>query len=199
MERHLTAILYADVVGYSRLMGQNEEQTHRQLGASLNLLTGEISAHGGTKIHEAGDAILAEFPSVSAAVESALSFQQRMTENEAGASEGESVQFRIGINLGEVIRDRGDIYGEGVNIAARIQDIAPAGGLCVSGAVFDQLPSSLAFSYDDLGYRDFKNIKRPVHVYRIRPKDPEEGHPMASIESRVRHQPLFDDGFQKNW
>ena len=197
MDKHLAAILYADVVGYSRLVGHNEEQTHRQLSDSLNLLTDTIAAGGGQKIHEAGDAILAEFASVSAAVEAAMEFQRRMAARDLDTPEDESVQFRIGINLGEVIRDRGDIYGEGVNIAARIQDIAPAGGLCVSGAVFDQLAASVEFNYDDLGYRDFKNIKRPVHVYRIRPHDPSEAHPMSGIESGVRHQPLFDDGYQK--
>lgn len=197
MDRHLAAILYADVVGYSRLMGQNEEETHRQLSDSLDLLTAEITAKGGTKIHEAGDAILAEFSSVTSAVDAALQFQERMQKVAHDTAQGESVQFRIGVNLGEVIRDRDDIYGEGVNLAARIQDIAPSGGLCVSAAVFDQLSSGFEFSYNDLGYRDFKNIKRPVHVYQISAKDPNEKHPMAGIESRVQSQPLFDDGFKK--
>lgn len=193
MDRQLAAILYADAVGYSRLLAQNEDKTHQQLNQGLNLLTSEITAHGGKKVHEAGDAILAEFSSVTSAVEAALQFQKRIGEYDPGSSVSELVQFRIGINLGEVIHDRGDIYGDGVNIAARIQDIAPPGGLCVSGAVFEQLSSGIEFSYDDLGFRDFKNIKKPVHVYQIRPRDLYEGHPMANIESRVQGQPLFDD------
>ena len=195
MQRQLAAILYADVVGYSRLMGQNENRTHEQLSRGLDQLIAEIESNGGKKIHEAGDAILAEFASVSAAVIAAMSFQQQLAE--ADDHSGEGIQFRIGINLGEVIHDRGDIYGDGVNIAARIQDIAPAGGLCVSGAVFEQLSSDIEFSYDDLGYRDFKNIRKPVHVYLIRAKDPFEAHPMANIESRVKGQPLFDDAIKR--
>ena len=195
MQRQLAAILYADIVGYSRLMGQNERETHAQLSRGLDLLTAEIEASGGNKMHEAGDAILAEFASVTAAVDTALRFQRQMAEAETDGAE--TVQFRIGINLGEVIHDRGDIYGDGVNIAARIQDIAPAGGTCVSAAVFEQLSTEIEFSYDDLGFRDFKNIKKPVHVYELRPKDPFQGHPMANIESRVKGQPLFDDAMER--
>ena len=197
MQRKLAAILYADVSGYSRLTGDNEERTHRQLNLGLNLLIEQITARGGQKVHEAGDAILAEFASVTAAVEAALRFQQTMAERSDDFPPGESIQFRIGMNLGEVVHDRGDIYGDGVNIAARVQDIAPPGGVCISGAVFDQLSPSLEISYDDLGYRDFKNIRRPVHVYEVRAKAPGEGHPMAAVESRVRGQPLFDDAIDR--
>ncbi len=197
MERQLAAILYADVAGYSRLTGQDEAETHRQLNRGLNLLTEQITAHGGKKVHEAGDAILAEFPAVTAAVEAALRFQQLMGEIQATDADSDQVQFRIGVNLGEVIHDRGDIYGDGVNLAARIQDIAPIGGVCVSGAVFDQLGSGIEFSYDDLGYRDFKNISRPIHVYQIRAKDPYENHPMAAVESRVKGQLMFDDAIER--
>jgi adenylate cyclase len=198
MRRQLAAILYADVAGYSRLTGQNEERTHQQLNTGLNLLTENIAAHGGSKIHEAGDAILAEFSSVTAAVEAAIEFQKSMAERHLSSSEGEAIEFRIGVNLGEVIHDRDDIYGDGVNIAARIQEIATPGSLCISGAVFDQLSVGTEFSFDDLGYRDFKNIERPVHVYQIRPMDLYGGHPMSSIESRVQGQPMFDDEIEKH-
>lgn len=197
MKRQLAAILYADVAGYSRLTGQNEERTHRQLDTSLNLFTEIISANDGSKIHEAGDAILAEFKSVTAAVEAAIEFQKSMRERERTPSEAELIEFRIGVNIGEVIYDRDDIYGDGVNIAARVQELAPPGGLCVSSAVFEQLSGSTEFEYDDLGYRDFKNIKRPVHVYQIRSKDLYDSHPMSSIESRIQDQPLFDDTMEK--
>ena len=197
MKRQLVAILHADVAGYSRLTGQNEEQTHQQLNTSLNLLTEIITVHGGNKIHEAGDAILAEFTSVTEAVEAAIQFQKSMADRDSEPSECELIEFRIGINIGEVIHDRDDIYGDGVNIAARIQELAPPGGLCVSSAVFDQLSRNSDFTYDDLGYRDFKNIERPVHVYLIKPKDLYDSYPMTSIESRIHDQPMFDDTMKK--
>jgi adenylate cyclase len=197
MDRQITVILYADVVGYSRLVGEDEERTHRQLNAALSLLIEQITSHGGKKVHEAGDAVLAEFSSVTSAVETALQFQQQMKERNQESSGEESIQFRIGLNLGEVIRDRNDIYGDGVNIAARIQEIAPPGGVCASNAVFEQISSKFEFAYDDLGYRDFKNISRPIHLYELKLPDPYAGHPMANLESRVKGQPLFDDAFEK--
>ena len=130
MERQLAAILYADVAGYSRLTGLDEEETHRKLDVGLNLLTDVISAHGGRKLHEAGDAILAEFKSVTEAVTTALEFQGQMSKQNAAVAEEERFQFRVGVNLGEVIHDRDDIYGEGVNLAARIQELAEPGGAC---------------------------------------------------------------------
>ena len=197
MKRHLAAILHADVAGYSRLTGQNEDLTHQQLNTSLDLLTEIITVHDGSKIHEAGDAILAEFASVTAAVETAIQFQQSMGERDLNPSEGELIEFRIGINIGEVIHDRDDIYGDGVNIAARIQELAPPGSICVSSAVFDQLSTNTEFSYEDFGFRDFKNIERSVHVYQIKPRGPYDSHPMSSIESRIHGQPLFDDTMER--
>ena len=197
MGREITVILYADAVSYSRLMAKDEERTHQQLNYALNLLIEQITSYGGKKVHEAGDAILAEFSSVTSAVESALRFQQQMAGRSLESSQEESIQFRIGLNLGEVIRDRNDIYGDGVNLAARIQELAPPGGVCASSAVFEQISSAFEFGYDDLGYRDFKNISRPIHVYALKLPDPYEGHPMAKLESRIKGQPLFDDAFEK--
>jgi class 3 adenylate cyclase len=193
MKRQLVAILYADVAGYSRLTGENEEQTHRQLDEGLNLLADAIASHDGLKVHEAGDAILAEFPSVTDAVEAAVESQKAMATRNTDLAEDERVRFRMGINLGEVIHDRGDIYGDGVNIAARIQEIAPIGGLFVSSSVYEQLTKSTDYGFDDLGYRDFKNIERPVHVYQMRYSDLLDSHPMQDIAARVVHQPLFGD------
>ena len=193
MKKQLVAIFYADVAGYSRLTGQNVERTHRQLDEGLTLLSNTISAYEGHKDHEAGDAILAEFPSVTAAVEAAVELQKSMAGLNTNLPENDRVRFRIGINVGEVIHDRGDIYGDGVNIAARIQDIAPPGGLCVSSAVFEQLVTETSYTFDDLGYRDFKNIARPIHVYQVRIPDLLDVHPMQDIEARVEHQPLFGD------
>ena len=111
MERKLAAILYADVAGYSRLTGLNEEATHRKLDAALNLLTDVIAAHGGQKLHEAGDAVLAEFSSVTESVAAGIEFQMQMAEQNASFAEEERLELRVGVNLGEVIHDRDDIYG----------------------------------------------------------------------------------------
>ena len=198
LPRKLAAILYADVAGYSRLTGQDEDKTHQQLNEGLNKLTETISAHGGSKVHEAGDALLAEFPSVTAAVDAAVESQRTMATWKSNLAENERVRFRIGIHIGEVIHDRGDIYGDGVNIAARIQEIALPGGLCISSAVFEQLATGNNYNFDDLGYRDFKNIERPIHVYQLRHADLLDTHPIQGIKARVEHQPLFDDTFEKS-
>ncbi len=168
MERRLAAILYADVAGYSRLTGLDEEETHRKLDAGINLLAKVIEAHGGQKLHEAGDAVLAEFRSVTAAVTSALEFQAQMFEQNADIAEEHRFQFRVGVNLGEVIHDRDDIYGEGVNLASRIQELSHPGGVCVSGAVYEQIVGNIDQAFDDLGHRRFKNIAQSVHVYQAR-------------------------------
>ena len=197
MKRQLTAILYADVAGYSRLTGQHAEQTHEQLNHALNLLEENISRFEGSKVHEAGDAILAEFPSVTAAVDAAAQTQKSLANRESDLPEDQQVRFRIGVNLGEVIRDRGDIYGDGVNIAARIQEIAQPGNLCISSAVFEQLSTDSPYQFDDLGFRDFKNIERPVHVYQLRLADLLGRHPMENVEAKVVGQPLFDDAVEE--
>jgi adenylate cyclase len=193
MKRQLAAILYADAAGYSRLTGQNEERTHQQLNTGLNLLTEKIAAYGGSKVHEAGDAILAEFSSVTSAVDAAVEFQLLMGSQESELEKSEQIEFRIGINVGEVIHDRDDIYGDGVNIAARIQEVASPGGLCVSSVVLEQLTEGANYNFDDLGFRNFKNIKRPVHIYRLKLSELLDHHPMADIDSRIKGQPLFDD------
>ena len=196
LPRKLAAILYADVAGYSRLTGQDEDQTHQQLNEGLNKLTETISAYGGTKVHEAGDAILAEFPSVSAAVDAAVESQKSMNIWPTEQAVIERVRFRIGIHIGEVIHDRGDIYGDGVNIAARIQEIALPGSLCISGAVFEQLAGGNNYNFDDLGYHDFKNIERPVQVYQLRYSDLLETGSVQNFDARVHDQPMFDDTFE---
>lgn len=168
MERRLAAILYADVAGYSRLTGLDEDETHRKLDAGLNLLTDVIAAHGGQKLHEAGDAVLAEFMSVTEAVYSALEFQAKMFEQNAGIAEEQRFEFRVGVNLGEVIHDRNDIYGDGVNLAARIQEMSQPGGVCVSGAVHEQIAGKIDQVFNDLGHHQLKNIAQSVHVYQAR-------------------------------
>ena len=183
MKRQLAAILYADVAGYSRLTGLDEEQTHQKLDAGLNLLADVIAAHGGEKVHEAGDAILAEFQSVTAAVNAALEFQRQMSARNVDLAEDERLEFRVGVNLGEVIHDRDDIYGDGVNLAARIQELAEPGGVCISGTVYEQVTGKVDQVFDDLGHRKVKNIAQSIHVYRAH---------LSDMPTGVEAQPFFD-------
>lgn len=171
MEKSLAAILYADVVGYSRLTGLDEEKTHQKLDAGLNLLNEVIRIHRGRKVHEAGDAVLAEFQSVTGAVGAAVTFQRNMAMQNTEMAEDERLEFRIGINLGEVIHDRDDIYGDGVNLAARIQELAEPGGICVSGMVYDQVQGKIEHAFDDLGYQKLKNITQTIRVFAIKLSD----------------------------
>jgi class 3 adenylate cyclase len=120
-----------------------------------------------------------------------------MATQSSNLDKSKKIEFRIGLNVGEIIHDRDDIYGDGVNIAARIQDVAEPGNLCVSSAVMEQLASDTNYNFDDLGYLDFKNIKRPIHVYQFRLADLEDAHPMLNIGSQVRGQPLFEDAIEK--
>ena len=183
MKRQLAAILYADVADYSRLTGVDEEATHQKLDAGLNLLTDVILSHDGQKVHEAGDAILAEFQSVTSAVKSALDFQSQMAKNNEARAKDERLEFRVGVNLGEVIHDRDDIYGDGVNVAARIQELADPGDVCISGAVYEQVVGRVDHGFDDLGHHQVKNIAQSIHVYCAR--FGEERTPLAN-------EPLFD-------
>lgn len=197
MKRQLAAILYADVAGYSRLTGLDEEQTHRKLDAGLNLLTEAIAAHGGQKLHEAGDAILAEFQSVTAAVNAAVEFQRQMATRNAELAEDTRLEFRVGINLGEVIHDRDDIYGDGVNLAARIQELAEPGDVCVSGAVYEQIVGKSDQVFDDLGHRKLKNIAQSVRVYQARISDrqsSDESHSGWPYFASSKKKPLATGG-----
>jgi adenylate cyclase len=183
MKRQLAVILHADIAGYSRLTGLDEEKTHRKLNAGLDLLTAMIETHGGRKIHEAGDAILAEFESVIAAVNSAVEFQREMSMRNEESADGERLAFRVGVNLSEVIRDRDDIYGEGVNESARIQELAQPGGVCISGTVFEQANGKVDHIFDDLGHQNVKNIAKPIHVYAVR---------LSDTSSSIGQGPFFD-------
>jgi class 3 adenylate cyclase len=192
MKHQLAAILYADVVGYSRLTGLDEEATHKKLDASLNLLINVITAQGGQVMNEAGDALLAEFQSVTAAVDAATDFQNQMTERHVDETKDSRFEFRIGINLGEVIHNRDDVYGDGVNLAARIEGLAEPGGVCVSGTVYDQVHNKLDLVFEDLGYQKLKNIAESVRVYAIKLSDspPKEaggmfGDTIADKEPRI--------------
>ena len=167
LPRKLAAVLYADVVAYSRLTGEDEEGTHRQLSRYLDLIASKVEAFGGRIVHYAGDAVLADFSSVVAAVECAVDAQEAIAEQNTRIPEDRRVQFRMGINLGDVIVDRDDIYGDGVNIAARLESLARPGGVCVSGIVYDQIRKQTRFAFEDVGEHAVKNIDEPVHAYAL--------------------------------
>jgi TolB-like protein/class 3 adenylate cyclase len=167
--RRLTAILAADVAGYSRLMGADEERTHDRLKAHLReLVNPKIAEHRGRVVKNTGDGLLAEFSSVVAAVRCAAEVQRAMAERELEVPNEQRIRFRIGINLGDVIAEEHDIFGDGVNVAARLEALAEPGGICVSRVVRDQVRDKLDFAFEDLGEQQVKNIARPVRVYALR-------------------------------
>jgi adenylate cyclase len=166
----LAAIFYADVVDYSRLTGQDEAGTHERVMQALDFASDTIKSAGGVVLRYAGDAILAEFSSVIAAVNSAVSIQTELHEGNQGVPEDNQVKIRIGVNLGEVLEDRGEIFGDGVNTTARLESISKPGGLCVSGVVYEQIKGKVAIDFEDCGKESLKNIAEPVHVFRWQPE-----------------------------
>jgi adenylate cyclase len=163
----LAAILYADVEGYSRLTGADESGTHRTLSAYLDLFAETIKTHRGEVKHYAGDAVLADLSTVSDALNCAVSIQKTIKEKSEAVPTDKRVQFRIGLNLGEVIVDRGEVYGNGVNVAARLETLAEPGGICASGTVVDAIGTKLNLAYEFLGEQRVKNIEKPVSAYRV--------------------------------
>ena len=165
----LTAILYADVAGYSRLTGDDELGTHRRVMSALDSATEIIKTNGGSVLRYAGDAILAEFSSVVAAANASVAIQNALQSRNQDIPEEQQIRVRIGINLGEVLEDRDEIFGEGVNLAARLEAAALPGGLCVSAAVHEQIAGKVDVEFEDGGFEEFKNIAKPVHVYHWQP------------------------------
>src|SRR5262245_7815114 len=166
--RRLAAILAADVAGYSRLMGADEEGTHERLKAHLReLVDPNIEEHRGRIVKNTGDGFLAEFASVVDAVRCAVEVQRGMIDREPEMPDDRRIRLRIGINLGDVIAEEHDIFGDGVNVAARLEALAEPGGICVSRVVGDQIRDKLDFAFDDMGEQQVKNITRPVRAYRI--------------------------------
>jgi adenylate cyclase len=168
VERRLAAILAADVAGYSRLMGADEEGTHHRLKAHVReLIDPKIREHRGRIVKNTGDGMLIEFSSVVDAVRCAVEIQRGMVDRNAEIHEDKRITFRIGVNLGDVIIDRGDIYGDGVNIAARLEALAEPGGICISRVVRDQIRDKLPYPFEDMGEQSVKNIARPVRAHAI--------------------------------
>jgi len=167
-KRKLTAILSADVEGYSRLMGEDEDGTIRTLTSYRELMSALIQKHRGRVVDSPGDNLLAEFSSVVDAVRCAVEIQEELRVRNAELPENRRMAFRIGINLGDVVEEGERIYGDGVNIAARVEGLADGGGICISGAVYDSIKNKLSLSYESLGEHTVKNITEPVRVYRMR-------------------------------
>ena len=168
--RKLTAILSADVKGYSRLMGEDEVGTVQLLKEYREIMAQFIQQHRGRVVDSPGDNLLAEFASVVDATECAVKVQEKLNSLNSDLPENKRMEFRIGINLGDVIEDGARIYGDGINIAARVEGLADGGGICVSGSVFDQIEGKTPLNYEYLGEQTVKNIKKPVRVYRINVK-----------------------------
>jgi TolB-like protein/Tfp pilus assembly protein PilF len=168
VERRLAAILAADVVGYSRLMGEDEAGTLQRLKSlRKELVQPRITERSGRVVKLMGDGLLAEFPSVVEAVECAVDIQKAMPEREGGLPDERRIRLRIGVNLGDIIVEGSDIYGDGVNVAARLEGLAKPGGICVSGTVFDHVKGKVGLDFADLGEQQIKNIDQPVRVYGV--------------------------------
>src|SRR2546427_4392538 len=166
MERKLTAILSADVKGYSRLMGADEEATVRTLTAYREVMTTLIAQHRGRVVDSPGDNLLAEFASAVDAVRCAVEVQHELRVRNAELPDHRKMEFRIGINVGDVIIEGERLYGDGVNIAARLEGLAEPGGICISRTVYDPIKNKLALEYEYLRDQEVKNIAEPVRVWR---------------------------------
>src|SRR6266705_3494429 len=190
MERRLTAILAADVVGYSRLMGANETGTLAALKTlRMDFIDGKIAEHQGRIVKLTGDGMLVEFPSVVNAVACAAEVQRGMRDRNADVPQESRIEFRIGVNLGDVIVEGEDIFGDGVNMAARLENIAPVGGITVSQSVRDHVGKRLDLIFEDMGERRFKNIEQPVRVYSISLDAPSSGQTNDAASAHREEKP----------
>ncbi len=183
VERKLTAILAADVVGYSRLMGEDEAGTLARLKSlRKELVKPQIAEGRGRIVKLMGDGLLAEFPSVVEAVRCAVEIQQNMAGREADLPDERRLRLRIGVNLGDIIVEGSDIYGDGVNVAARLEGLADPGGICISGPAFDTVDGKVDLVFEDVGEQQMKNIAKPVRVYRLASGSPQDGPPTHPAE-----------------
>jgi adenylate cyclase len=175
----------ADVAGYSRLTGLDEEGTHAQIQDHLrSLVDPKIAEHRGRVVKNTGDGLLAEFSSVVDAVRCAVELQRGMADRNAEVPQDKRIEFRIGVNVGDVIIDRDDIFGDGVNVAARLEGIAEPGGICVSSRVQEDAQGKLDIAFEDKGEQQLKNIARPVRVYRVRFDGATKSAPMLPLPNK---------------
>ncbi len=185
LPRKLAAILYADVAGYSRLTGENEDATHHHLRECLDLISATIEQHDGRVVHYAGDAVLAEFGTVSNSLGCASAVQEELRAHNESLPEERRLLFRMGVNIGEVIEDRGEIYGDGVNLAARLEALAEPGGICISESVHTAVGKNLPLRYEFLGEQSVKNIANPVRAYAVRSRDvADDATPSPAVKSK---------------
>jgi TolB-like protein/class 3 adenylate cyclase/Tfp pilus assembly protein PilF len=191
MERKLTAILCADVYGYSRLMGGDEEATLVTLTAHRKIIDNLIEQHHGRFVNSAGDSVLAEFASVVDAVNCAMDTQTALGAENAKLQPERRMEFRIGVNLGDVMVEGDQIYGDGINVAARLENLADPGGICISGKVHEEIRSKLPLGYEDLGEQTVKNIAHPVHTWRVLPDATTSHRKTRRIPRRYWHAGVF--------
>ena len=170
VKRKLTAILSADVKGYSLLMGEDEVGTIRTLATYRKIMITLTQQYRGRVVDAPGDNVLAEFGSVVDAVQCAIEIQKEFKARNAEVPENQKMEFRMGVNIGDVIEEGKKIYGDGVNIAARVESLAEGGGICISGTAYDQVKNKLDLKYEFLGEKEVKNISEPVRVYRVQLK-----------------------------
>ncbi len=187
-KRKLTAILSADVVGYSRLMEDDEEATIQTLNTYRNSMTTLVQQHRGRVVDTTGDNLMAEFSSVVDAVKCAVETQNEMSKRNADLPENRRMLFRIGVNLGDIVEEDDRIYGDGVNIAARLEGLAEGGGICISRTAYDQVKNKLELGYEYLGEHSVKNISEPVHVYRVMIEPEAAGKVIGEKKLRLRCQ-----------
>ena len=191
-ERRLAAVLAADLVGYSVLMERDEEGTHERLrGVLRDLVTPAIERHRGRLVKTTGDGVLAEFASPIEAVRSAVALQQALSSHNSGLQAGQRMTFRVGVNLGDILVEEGDVFGEGVNVAARLEGLAEAGGVLVSHTIHDHVHGKLPFGFEDLGERSLKNIERPIRVYRVTWEPERAAAPAGAGERALPERPAI--------
>jgi len=205
VRRRLTTLLCADVAGYARLMGADEAGTLETLRRYRAAMATLIERHDGRIVNTWGDAIIAEFASVVEAVQCAVETQQELSSHNGGLPEPRRMRFRIGIHLGDVMVEGDDVYGDGVNIAARLQELAEPGGILISGPVYDQVHNKLSIGFDCLGQQSLKNVANPVTGYRVlqggAASRPQPSRPEATRAPSAPPHPAHpgQDGFSRAW
>jgi class 3 adenylate cyclase len=208
--RKLAAILAADVVGYSRMMGEDEAGTARAVRERREAAAPILAAHGGRLFKTMGDGMLIEFPSIVSAVECALAMQRQMAERNAESADGKNMLYRIGAHVGDVLIEGDDLLGNGVNIAARLEAIAEPGGVCVTSAAFEHLRGRIEAEFLDKGEKKLKNIAKPVRVYAVAPAQDASptpaseraNEPAAAVSRRLalrQYRPRRRAGIFRRW